>query len=144
MSPPSIPKLDLHSSAENLNSIFNKTEGQFEVYVSAVASPARFWIQLVGPQTVKLTGLINQMTEYYNQAENREKHQIKEPYLGQIVAAMFQYDCKWYRAEIVGILPNEFDARKVILDLYFLDYGDSIYVNPSDVFEMRTDFLTLR
>lgn len=115
-----------------------------EVYVSAVASPARFWVQIVSPQIKKLDELINEMTEYYSQAENKDQHRIKDPYLGQIVAAAFQYDNKWYRAEIVAIVPNEYDPRRVALDLYFLDFGDSIYVDPHDVYELRTDFLTLR
>lgn len=115
-----------------------------DVYVSAVASPSRFWIQIIGPQTKQLDQLIEEMTAYYKDEENKKKCRIEDPYLGQIVAAMFSYDSKWYRAEIVGIAPNEFDPRNVVLDLYFLDYGDSIYVNPKDVFEIRTDFLTLR
>lgn len=118
--------------------------GQMEVYVSAVASPARFWVQIVSPQIKKLDDLIIEMTEYYKDVENQERHRIKDPYLGQIVAAMFQYDSKWYRAEIVAIVPNEYDPRRVALDLYFLDFGDSIYVDTHDVFELRTDFLTLR
>lgn len=108
------------------------------------ASPSRFWVQIVSPQIKKLDDLITEMTEYYSQTENQEKHRIKDPYLGQIVAAMFQYDNKWYRAEIVAIVPNEYDPRRVALDLYFLDFGDSIYVDTHDVFEVRTDFLTLR
>lgn len=115
-----------------------------EVYVSAVASPARFWVQIVGGQIKKLYALIDEMTDYYSKPENKERHRIKDAYLGQIVAAMFQYDSKWYRAEIVAIVPNEYDPRRVALDLYFLDFGDSIYVDPHDVFELRTDFLTLR
>lgn len=131
------------TSNERLN-IPNGLEGQLKVYVSAIASPARFWIQIVGPQTTKLDQLVEQMTEYYSQSENRELHKIQDPYLGQIVTAMFKYDSKWYRAEVVGILPNEFDPRNVVLDLYFLDYGDSEFVQPHEVYEIRTDFLTLR
>lgn len=119
-------------------------EGQLEVYVSATASPARFWIQLVGPQSSKLDELVEEMTAYYNLASNQELHRIADPHLGQIVTAMFKYDSKWYRAEIVGILPNEYDPRNVVLDLYFLDYGDSEYVQHNEVFELRTDFLQLR
>lgn len=114
------------------------------MFVSAVASPERFWIQIVGAQTAKLDDLINEMTLYYNDATNRTQCRIKDPYLGQIVAALFQHDNKWYRAEVVGIVPNEFDPRKVVLDLYFLDYGDSIYVQPDEVFEIQANFLTLR
>lgn len=70
-------------------------EGQLEVFVSAVNSPSRFWVQLVGPQSTELDFLVDAMTEYYNQKENQELHQIREPYLGQIVAAMFFSDNKW-------------------------------------------------
>lgn len=122
----------------------NTIEGQLEVYVSAVASPSRFWIQLYGKQSSELDKLTDSMTEYYEQTDNLRIHKIADPYLGQIVAAMFKYDSKWYRAEIVGILPNEYNPRDVVLDLYFVDFGDSEYVNPNEVFELRTDFLTLR
>lgn len=70
-------------------------EGQLEVFVSAVISPSRFWVQLIGPQSTELDFLVDAMTEYYNIKENQELHQIREPYLGQIVAAMFFSDNKW-------------------------------------------------
>lgn len=119
-------------------------EGTLEVYVSAIASPSRFWLQLVGPQSLRLDKLVVEMTDYYEIEENRQMHKIADPYLGQIVAALFKYDGKWYRAEIVGILPNEYNPRNVVLDLYFVDFGDSEYVAPHEVYELRTDFLTLR
>lgn len=71
------------------------SEGQLEVFVSAVNSPSRFWVQLVGPQSTELDFLVDAMTEYYNNKENQQLHQIREPYLGQIVAAMFFSDNKW-------------------------------------------------
>uniref|UniRef100_A0A0K8VNK3 Tudor and KH domain-containing protein n=3 Tax=Bactrocera latifrons TaxID=174628 RepID=A0A0K8VNK3_BACLA len=115
-----------------------------EVYVSAIASPSKFWVQIIGPQSKKLDDMVQSMTDYYSESENKARHQIVEPYLGQIVAAVFKYDGKWYRAEIVGILPNQYNPNDVVLDLYFVDYGDSEYVSPHEVFELRTDFLTLR
>lgn len=119
-------------------------DGQLEVYVSAIASPSRFWLQLVGAQSQHLDAVVREMSEYYGAEENRTLHRIADPYLGQIVAALFKYDGKWYRAEIVGILPNEYNPRNVVLDLYFVDFGDSEYVAPHEVYELRTDFLTLR
>lgn len=74
---------------------FKNNEGQLEVFVSAVNSPSRFWVQLVGPQSTELDFLVDAMTEYYNQKENQDLHQIREPYLGQIVAAMLYSDNKW-------------------------------------------------
>uniref|UniRef100_A0A6B2EDB9 Putative kinase anchor protein n=1 Tax=Phlebotomus kandelakii TaxID=1109342 RepID=A0A6B2EDB9_9DIPT len=136
------PREALPPKAEKLRS--TNSDGQMEVYVSAIASPSKFWVQMIGPQCAELDHLVNTMTEYYDQPENRELHRIREPYLGQIVAGMFKWDNKWYRAEVVAILPNEFQDGKVILDIYFVDYGDSAYVETSDVFQLRTDFLTLR
>lgn len=119
-------------------------EGPMDVYVSAIASIDKFWVQLVGPQTKKLDELVESMTEYYSNEANQTLHKIYDPSLGQIVTAKFKYDEKWYRAEIVGILPNEYNPRDVVLDLFFVDYGDSQYVAPNEVYEIRTDFLTLR
>lgn len=136
----------IYTSNERLNvpgSTAN-SDSQLKVYVSAIASPDRFWVQMVGPHTAKLDSLVEEMTEYYSQLENQKLHKVEDPCLGQIVTAMFKYDSKWYRARIVGILPNDYDPRNVVLDLFFLDYGDSEYVQPDEVFEIRTDFLTLR
>lgn len=152
-SPTNSMSSSIYSSQTSLNSQMlspreklctSEYEKPLEVYVSAIATPGKFWVQLIGPQTKKLDNLVKELTDYYNVDENREMHRISEPYLGQIVAAVFKYDGKWYRAEIVGILPNEYNANEVVLDLYFVDYGDSEYCAPHEVFELRTDFLTLR
>ncbi|XP_017858547.1 PREDICTED: tudor and KH domain-containing protein [Drosophila arizonae] len=119
-------------------------EKPMEVYVSAVASPTKFWVQLVGPQSKKLDDMVKEMTAYYSNAENRAKHQLTAPYIGQIVAAVFKFDEKWYRAEIVDIMPNQYNPNEQVIDLYFVDYGDSEYISPADICELRTDFLTLR
>lgn len=137
-----IPREVLPPIVEKLKS--TSSSGQLEVFVSAVISPTRFYLQLVGPQSSELDILVEAMTEYYNQQDNRELHLIRKPYLGQIVAAEFNADSKWYRAEIVAILPNEFKPGDVVLDLYFVDYGDNQYIQPSDVYELRPDFLALR
>lgn len=79
-------------------------DGTMEVYVSALASPHRFWMQILGPQAAALDNLVETMTEYYNKEENREIHTIISPQVGQIVAAMFNVDGKWYRAQVYIII----------------------------------------
>uniref|UniRef100_A0A182N8N1 Tudor domain-containing protein n=1 Tax=Anopheles dirus TaxID=7168 RepID=A0A182N8N1_9DIPT len=118
--------------------------GQMEVFVSTIVSPSKFYVQLVGPQSAELDTLVETMTEYYNQRQNRELHLLRKSYLGQIVAAEFNADNKWYRAEISAILPNEYKPGEVVLDLYFVDYGDNQYTNPNEVYELKPDFLALR
>lgn len=136
------PREILPPTAEKLRS--SSTDGQLEVFVSAISSPSRFWVQIVGSSATELDILVQEMTVYYNIVENQALHQIREPYLGKIVAAKFNYDNKWYRAEIVAIQPNEFKSQEIVLDLYFVDYGDTQFVKPENVFELRTDFLSLR
>jgi tudor domain-containing protein 2 len=85
------PREILLPSPEKLKSV----DGQLEVFVSAVHSPSRFWVQLVGPQSTELDFLVDAMTDYYSSKENRELHEIREPYLGQIVAAMLLADNRW-------------------------------------------------
>ncbi|XP_062545536.1 tudor and KH domain-containing protein homolog [Armigeres subalbatus] len=131
--PPTVEKLKTSTSAS-----------QLEVFVSAVVSPSRFYLQLVGPQSTELDILVDTMTQYYNQQDSRNLHRIRKPYLGQIVAAEFNADGKWYRAEVIAILPNEFQPGEIVLDLFFVDYGDNQYIKPSDVYELRPDFLALR
>lgn len=47
-----------------------------EVYVSAVSSPARFWVQFVGSQVAQLDELVQQMTDYYSNKDNRDAHAV--------------------------------------------------------------------
>lgn len=75
---------------ETLN--FKKSDDEMEVYVTAVVDPSKFFIQIIGPQTAELDLLIASMTEYYSSNENRKKHAITQPVMGQLVAARFDGD----------------------------------------------------
>lgn len=112
-----------------------------EVYVSAAVNPSQFWLQIVGPNANELDQLVEEMTDYYSKQENKELHKLEEPNIGEIVAAVFSFDFKWYRAEIVSIKTNE---DKKVAQLYYVDYGDTDDVLLSEIYELRTDFLRLR
>ncbi|KAJ0174791.1 hypothetical protein K1T71_009899 [Dendrolimus kikuchii] len=120
------------------------TVASIEVYVSAVSSPSRFWVQFVGPQVTQLDELVDHMTEYYGNKDNRAAHALSHVSVGQVVAAVFRHDGRWYRARVQDIRPNEFDATQQVADLFFLDYGDSEYVATHELCELRADLLRLR
>lgn len=63
--------------------------------------------------------------------------------IGQIVAAPFDHDDKWYRAEILSIEEDEYDPIESKVTLYYGDYGDSCVVKRKQIFDLRTDFLGL-
>jgi len=69
----SIASSSLYSSQTSLSShtqprdklMASKGEGKpMEVYVSAVASPSKFWVQLIGPQSKKLSLNLNKYKMY--------------------------------------------------------------------------------
>ena len=46
--------------------------------------------------------------------------------VGDFVAAPFENDTSWYRAKVMGVNGEE-------LDLFFVDYGDSNFINRDKV-----------
>lgn len=58
--------------------------------------------------------------------------------VGQMVAAKFSVDEKWYRAEVLSLPVDGF------CELYFVDYGDYEKVDTSFILELPTNFLSLR
>ncbi|XP_034256100.1 tudor and KH domain-containing protein homolog [Thrips palmi] len=121
----------------------SRSDGFFDVFVSAAVDPHQFWVQSVSPRGVELDQLVDKMTEYYGNPENLEMHTLKEIRVGQIVAAPFEHDDKWYRAEIVSIEEDEYDPTESKVTLYYGDYGDECVVKRKQLFDLRTDFLGL-
>ncbi|KAK2580728.1 hypothetical protein KPH14_011356 [Odynerus spinipes] len=113
------------------------SDGLMEVYVSAMESPSLFFIQLVGSGTIALDTLISDMTTYYNTKENYEMHILKNITVGQMVAAKFSFDEKWYRAEVLSSPVDGF------CEVYFVDFGDHERVDTSFILELPTNFLIL-
>jgi hypothetical protein len=61
------------------------------------------------------------------------------PREGMPVAALFSEDNKWYRGEIVRILPNTGQ-----IEVFFVDYGNSdIMENTANIRYLLPEYLTL-
>lgn len=104
-----------------------------------MVDPSRFWLQIVGPKATELDVLVEQMTEYYRKKENRDSHVLHGVNKGDLVAAVFSYDNKWYRAEVLSV--DHYQPAHA--EVYFVDYGDVDQVSLEEVYELRTDFLRL-
>ena len=48
------------------NLVASNCDGYSEIYVSAVVSPHRFFVQMVGPRSIELDRLVGDMTDYYS------------------------------------------------------------------------------
>lgn len=118
-------------------------ESMIQVYVSSVASPSHFWLQLISPRAVELDHLVDDMTEYYSKEENRKLHKLKEVKKGQIVASQF-HDEKWYRVEVFSVELDNNDPSKCQVDVFYVDYGDSAYYSLENLLELKPEFLQLK
>ncbi|TRY76853.1 hypothetical protein TCAL_03528 [Tigriopus californicus] len=113
------------------------------VYVSSIADPGFFYVQKVGPRSIDLDKLVDEMTAFYEVAANRESNQVKTAETGDLVAAQFEADGRWYRAKVVKVIPDEYDESQISLDLDYVDFGDCIQKSISEVYNLRTTFLKL-
>lgn len=125
---------------ERMSPFPGQTGAQFEVYISAMVDPSHFWMQIVGPKATELDQLVEEMTEYYGKEEYRNLHILNSLEVGDVVAAEFKFDKKWYRAEVLKVINQERDPHA---ELYFVDYGDTDLVPCKEAYDLRTDFLRL-
>lgn len=104
-----------------------------EVYVSAVANPGIFWVQIVSSMALKLDELTADMSRHYGQNIEKPPNSVK---IGDYVAAPFENDVSWYRAKVMEIKDDE-------LDLFYMDYGDSGYLTKDKVRPLSAEYLQL-
>ena len=50
--------------------------------------------------------------------------------VGEVVAAPLEGDSSWYRAQVMGVRDTE-------LDLFYIDYGDSTFMDIARVRQIR-------
>lgn len=108
-----------------------------EVYVSSVANPHTFFVQILTSMSLRLDEVVKSMSQYY--ATERQEDMADTVSFGDLVAAPFDQDASWYRARVCGFLGDDPDQ----LDLFYLDYGDSCYLDKAKVRVLQSQFLSL-
>ena len=107
----------------NVDNFLDSEDNMCHVYVTAVADPNSFWIQLADNYDM-IKSLRNEMNEYY--ALNDKKSYFsdwKELKLDYLVGIQ-DTNGLWHRAEIKG-----FDEwNKELVDIYLVDSGESLFV----------------
>ncbi|KAK3095253.1 hypothetical protein FSP39_012233 [Pinctada imbricata] len=140
--PPFMSDKVSQNSTENLSSSSNNSGSlpwpsgreYVEVYVSSVANPSTFWVQILSSNSVQLDELVAQMTLFYSSED--EQNLPDTVSVGDIVAAPFDMDSSWYRAKVMGIQDSN-------ADVLYLDYGDSTYLDKSRLCTLSPNFLKL-
>jgi len=129
---PDISKGD--KQPEISNTCWPKHSNFFEIYVSSVASPDCFYVQIITSKSPQLDYLIQEMTHYFSQNDTDLLYDVK---IGDFVAAPFELDASWYRARVTDIMDNG------TLDLFYIDFGDYGEFHKDGLRTLRADFLSL-
>jgi tudor domain-containing protein 2 len=113
----------------NLESYLDgKEEASCEVFVSAIANPLVFWIQIAENSSNLLRNLEQEMTRFYEKNESKLKfNSLKDLKIDQLVAVISS-NHKWHRGEIKYI---DYETKEI--DIYFVDFGDSVFLKLNDL-----------
>ena len=109
--------------------------------MSSVIDPSSFFVQKVGPSSVALDKLVQEMTAVYDQ--NCQSMKINKIDKGSIVAAKNSLDGSWYRAKVANIVTDDYDDSIVDVDVDFVDYGDCETKTLQELCQIKPEFLTL-
>ncbi|XP_014256299.1 tudor and KH domain-containing protein homolog [Cimex lectularius] len=132
-----------YSRYERFSDTINDT--MIQVYVSSIANPCHFWLQLITPKACALEHLVDDMTEFYSQEENRKQYALAKVTVGQIIVTKLPTDEKWCRAEVYRIKGKAKDQNpETMIDLFCVDYGDFSYHTLKHLYQIKTEFLSLR
>ena len=113
------------------------------VFLSST-DPSKFYVQKVGPQSIELDRLAEDMSDYYEVEANRINCAMPEVEEGDIVAARFSSDNKWYRARVVVVASDDYDESLTEVDVDFVDFGDYERMLKSEVCKLLPEFLKLK
>ncbi|EFX89622.1 hypothetical protein DAPPUDRAFT_310414 [Daphnia pulex] len=120
-------------------------DGFCEVMVSVVESPSKFFVQKGGTLSKELDCLIDDLTEFYSNEDNRLQYAVQKYEMGDLVATLIPDDNCWYRAKVVSIEPDdESEEDESILSVNLVDFGDTILVKQCFVASLRPDFLSIQ
>jgi len=129
------------SQTEELNAV--NENYVVEAYVSFIRDPGFFFIQKVGPGSIALDKLVQDMSLYYDQDYNKVNivEKISE---GDFVASQYTLDGCWYRGKIVKVIIDHYDESKIEVDVHYVDFGDTERKPLSSVFELPDKFFKLK
>ncbi len=126
--PPPIPPLT-QGTPHTIEPLVMCVSGEFTpVFVSSVDGHGGVWIQPIKQEDpAQLEGLVDHMTRYYGNSEEHFHGNIK---VGDLFAAPFDHDSKWYRVCVTSVSTEG-------VEVVYLDYGDYASVKISELRPLR-------
>ncbi len=118
---------------------FHRPSGNvFEIVPTVVSNPQFIWAQVVHENLQNLHSMQDDMNAIYSKAEGQSAGaSAYVPEVGEICAAKYPDDQKFYRAEILCVNHNG------TIDVRFLDFGNRETLLISQLHNLQPIFLTL-
>lgn len=127
------PPKEYNNSSRNSSGPGIKKE-PFEAIVNAIVNPGEFYVQKTDPQMlVGLEKLMQDLNRHLSAAPYTTKASFSP---GEVCAAKFSLDNRWYRAVILEKLPNGFRVR-------YVDFGNSEVVQGASIRPLPQQFQSL-
>ncbi|XP_060568435.1 tudor domain-containing protein 5-like [Ruditapes philippinarum] len=120
--------------------ILPNPEQYVELYVTNVVNPGLFWVMLRHrTKSLALEYLMDQLDEAYNKDRDMDIYRMPEDLMvpGQVCATLFPEDNNWHRGVITG--SND----KGFIEIYYVDYGNTNFVQKNMIRFLKAEFLTL-
>ncbi|KAK7601067.1 hypothetical protein V9T40_008508 [Parthenolecanium corni] len=135
------------SDEKFLKDISSVVEGIFGSQLNHLGNDAN---EAGEPQLIKtkehadLDRLTEKMRDYYDSDPNfHVSPSFRDIKAGYLCAVFFEDDNRWYRAKVCEVSKDDQNILQSVVDLYLLDFGESIYEKVSNLRPIPSEFLNL-
>ena len=143
----SVPQLDASNTcAHNTLSVLAPLSLQlgscndFTIFMSHIVSPSKFFVHLLEEKSVsKMVSLAEGMNDHYSQPSNCVSLVPEQVAVGTLCCLQSPDDGQWCRGLIISVKPST-DASLKEVNIFFLDYGDSIQIRSDMLMELTKKF----
>ncbi|CAG2107582.1 unnamed protein product [Medioppia subpectinata] len=130
--------LDLDSYYAKLEPINDQL---IEVFVSSIKSPDKFYVQLAGPGAQELDHFMEEVTDFYENQDNRICFKPLSVKVGDVMAVPYHADEHWYRARVLSLEDRPYSLEDSNVGIFYLDYGDEALVKYSQICDLKDQLL---
>ena len=144
----SVPQLDAYKSNTSAHDTLSDLTplslqlgscNDFTIFMSHIVSPSKIFVHLLEEKHVsKMVSLAEGMSDHYSQPSNCVSLVPEQVTVGTLCCLQSPDDAQWCRGLIISVKPSTDASLKV--NIFFLDYGDSIQIRSDMLMELDKKF----
>ena len=145
----SVPQLDSHKASTCAHDTLSDLAplslqlgscNDFTILMSHIVSPSKFFVHLVEEKSAsEMVSLTEEMNDHYSQPSNCVPLVPEQLTVGTLCCLQSPDDDQWCRGLIISVKPSTEASLKEV-NIFFLDYGDSIQIRSDMLMELDKKF----